>query len=291
MIGANATKGGPGMDFGLYGLHRGSSTEPATLARRARAAEQAGFESLWVGDHLVVPVQPGEVPGEQPRLEAVVALAHLAAVTSRVRLAAGVLVLPQRHPVLLAKQLTSIDQLSSGRLIVGVGVGHVEPELRVLGVTLGERGTRTDEYLAAMRALWAEPVPDFVGASLSFADVAQRPLPIQRPHPPIVVGAQSPAAFRRVIRSANGWYGWDLTVEETAEALAGLRDTASRVERPPELGTLEVTVTPRDEVDLDTARRYAELGVHRLVLHPSSLDGTAIDDLIARTGETLVARL
>jgi alkanesulfonate monooxygenase SsuD/methylene tetrahydromethanopterin reductase-like flavin-dependent oxidoreductase (luciferase family) len=112
-----------GLRLGLYGLHRGSSAEPATLARRARAAEEIGLESLWVGDHIVVPVEAGEAPPAQPRLEAVVALAHLAALTSRVRLAFGVLVLPQRQPVLLAKQLTSIDCLSGGRLIVGIGVG------------------------------------------------------------------------------------------------------------------------------------------------------------------------
>ena len=134
------------MKLGLYGLHRGSSAEPETLHRRARLAEDAGFESLWVGDHVALPFG-GADPPDEPRLEAVVALSHLAAVTSRVRLAFGLLVLPQRQPVLLAKQVSSIDVLSKGRLIVGIGVGYVEPELRALGASLADRGARTDEYL------------------------------------------------------------------------------------------------------------------------------------------------
>src|SRR3954470_19053782 len=139
------------MKFGLYGLLRGRGVEPDMLVRRARLAETAGFESLWVGDHIPLPADLG---GEQPRLEVVVAISHLAAVTTRIRLGFGVIVLPQRQPVLLARQLSSIDVLSRGRLTVGVGVGYVEPELRAFGVPLAERGARTDEYLAAMRALW-----------------------------------------------------------------------------------------------------------------------------------------
>lgn len=207
------------------------------------------------------------------------------------RLAFGVLVLPQRQPVLLAKQLSSIDYLSNGRLIVGIGVGYVEPELRALGVSLDVRGARTDEYLAAMRMLWAEPVPTFEGRSVSFSGVVERPRPVQQPHPPIVIGAQSPTAFPRVVQAANGWYGWDLTLEKTAEALSGLRDVAQRFQRPAELGPLEITVTPQAAVDADAPRRYADLGVDRLVLQPPTLDGSAMDDLIASIGDTLVGKV
>ena len=142
--------------FGLYGLHKGENTAPEALARRARAAEDAGFESLWVGDHIAL---PPDAPDDafDPRLEAVVTLAHLAAVTSRVRLGLGVIILPQRQPVLLAKQLTSVDVLSGGRLMVGLGVGYLEAELGALGATLAERGARMDESIAAMQMLWDEP--------------------------------------------------------------------------------------------------------------------------------------
>lgn len=279
-----------GLKLGLYGLHRGSSAEPDTLARRARLAEENGFESLWVGDHVVVPASVGN-RSPQPRLEALVALAHLAALTTRIRLAAGVIVLPQRQPVLLAKQLSSIDYLSKGRLIVGIGVGYVEPELNALGASLADRGVRTDECLAAMRALWASPTPEFTGRFTSFADVVEHPRPVQRPHPPIVVGGQSPAAYRRAIGSGNGWFGWDLDLDQTAQALAELRQAATRHPRPDDLGELEITITPHGPVDLDTARRYADLGVHRLAIQPPTLDGTAIDDLIATVGRTLAGRV
>ena len=185
-----------GLKLALFGLHRGGSAEPDTLVRRARLAEEVGFESFWIGDHIALPsaeVQGGDPPA-QPRLEAVVALAYMAALTHRVRLAIGVIVLPQRQPVLLAKQLSTIDVLSKGRLIVGIGVGYLEPELLALGASLAERGARTDEYLAAMRALWDQPTPSFAGRFVAFADVIERPRPVQRPHPPIVIGGHSPAA-------------------------------------------------------------------------------------------------
>src|SRR6266511_9059 len=245
-----------GLKLGLYGLHRGGSADPDTMVRRARLAEEAGFESLWVGDHIALPSGLGDPP-DQPRIEAVVALAHMAALTSRVRLCFGVIVLPQRQPVLLAKQLASIDVLSKGRLTVGIGVGYVEPELRALGVSLADRGARTDEYLAVMRALWDEPTPSFEGRFVGFADVVERPRPVQRPHPPIIIGGESPSAYRRAVQSGNGWYGWDLDVEQTARALAALRQSTSRYQRPPGLGELEITITPPGSVDVETRLRVA----------------------------------
>jgi probable F420-dependent oxidoreductase len=277
-----------GLRFGLYGLMRGGGVEPDTLVRRARLAEEAGFESLWVGDHVAL---PAEFDGEQPRLEVVVAVSHLAAVTTRVRLGFGVLVLPQRQPVLLAKQLASIDTLAKGRLTVGIGVGYVERELRAMGVSLADRGARTDEYLAAMRTLWTEPAPSFQGRFVSFDGVFQRPRPVQRPHPPIVVGGHSAAAHRRAVTTGNGWYGVYLDVEQTAEALAGLRQVAAGCDRPADLGELEITITPPGPVDLATARRYADLGVHRLVLWSSAADGAGVEELIESVGETLVGHV
>ncbi len=280
-----------GLKLALYGLHRGSSAEPEVLARRARAAEDAGFEALWVGDHIALPVDESGDPATQVRLEAVVALTQLAALTTRVRLGFGLIVLPQRQPVLLAKQLSSIDFLSGGRLTVGIGVGWVEPELNALGVSMAERAARTDEYLAAMRVLWDEPTPSFTGQFVSFAGVIQRPRPAQRPHPPIVIGGHAPAALRRAVRSGNGWYGWDLDVEQTAAALADLSSAESRYGRPAELGELEITITPPGLVDVDTARRYADVGVHRLVLQPHTMAGSAMDELITTVGDTLVGRV
>jgi probable F420-dependent oxidoreductase len=215
-------------------------------------------------------------------------VAHLAAVTTRIGLGFGVIVLPQRQPVLLAKQLASIDVLSKGRLTVGVGVGYVEAELTALGASLGDRAARTEEYLAAMRALWDEPVPTFRGRFVSFDGVLQRPRPVQRPHPPIILGGHSKRAYERAVRSGNGWYGWDLDVDQAAQSIAKL---AAAGERPAGLGELEITITPPGTPDLDTVRRYADLGVACLVIQPHTMYGTAIEDLITTIGDALVGRV
>jgi len=253
------------MDFGLYGLHRGSSIEPATLVRRARLAEEAGFESLWIGDHVALTPEMG---ADEPRLEAVVAVSYLAACTSTVRLGFGVLVLPQRQPVLLAKQLASIDALCGGRLIVGIGVGYVEPELAAFGVSLAERGARTDEYLDAMRALWRGDHL-FVGRFVQFDGVYQRPV---KP-PPIVIAGHSDAALRRAARVGDGWYGVYLSVEKAAGLLTKVPDG------------LHVTITPPPgPIDRDTIRRYADLGVDRLAVQPADPGGDEIERLIDAIG-------
>src|SRR5829696_1535058 len=272
------------MDLALFGLHRGRGIEPETVMRRARAAEEAGLESLWVGDHVALPTRAGK----DDRLEAVVAVGFLAAVTSRVRLAIGVVVLPQRHPVLLAKQLSSLDLLTAGRLTVGVGAGYVEEELAAFGVPLSERGARTDDYLAAMRAVWGGET-SYEGRFVSYQGVAQSPPPVQRPHPPIVVGGHSPPALKRAARQGNGWFGWDLELAETGVMLASLRRAVRTEERPAALGALEITVAPKERLRLDVARRYADLGVHRLVLRARR--GETFEKLIAGAGDTLVGRV
>jgi probable F420-dependent oxidoreductase len=280
--------------FGLFGLHRGVNADPRMLTRRAQLAEAAGFESIWVGDHVTLPYGEHAMPGnaaDQPRLEVVVALAYLAAVTSRVRLGVGVIVLPQRQPVLLAKQLSTVDVLSDGRLIFGVGVGYLEPELTALGASLADRGARTDEYLAAIRAIWDERAPSFSGRFVQFTDVMQRPLPVQQPGPPVVIGGSSTAAYRRAIRSGNGFYGSRMGLEQAAKVLGEIRALAATTERPAELGDLEITITPTEPIDLDTARRYADLGVHRLLLWPTNVDGPdELERYIGTVGETLIGR-
>jgi probable F420-dependent oxidoreductase len=280
--------------FGLFGLHRGVNTDPDTLAARARLAEAAGFESLWVGDHVTLPYGEHAIPNnpaDQPRLEVVVAMTYLAAVTSRARIGVGVIVLPQRQPVLLAKQLTTLDVLSKGRLIFGVGVGYLEPELTALGASLADRGPRTDEYLAAMRAIWDERAPSFNGSFVRFTEVMQRPLPVQRPHPPIVIGGSSRAAYRRAIASGNGFYASRMGLEQARTVLAEIRELSKRYERPAELGELEITLTPAEEIDLDTARRYAEIGVDRLLLWPHDVgEPDKLERFIGSVGDTLIGR-
>lgn len=270
------------MRFGLYGLHRGSNVDPEVLVRRAQSAEAAGVESLWVGDHVVVPVGDGD---DDRRLEALTALGYLAAVTTQVRLAVGVIVLPQRQPLLLAKQLTTLDRLSSGRLVVGVGVGHLKPELEALGVEPSERASRTEEALAVLRAVWADEVTSFDGRWTSYAELAQRPLPQQRPHPPLVLGGHAQAALERAARCGDGWFGWERTPEQVAETvdrLSALRAAGGRAGEP-----FEITVKPHRVPDAALVQQYADAGVHRLVLQPQDSAGEEIEVLVDQVAALL----
>jgi probable F420-dependent oxidoreductase len=239
------------------------------LLALAELVEDAGVESVWVSEHLVVAdprTPPSPMDPEDPILEPVTALAFLAGRTERVRLGTGIVVLPLRNPLILAKELATVDVLSGGRLMFGVGVGYVSQEFSALGVPFEDRGARTEEYLRAIRSIWSEDHPASAGRFVSFAGVQARPRPFQRPHPPIVMGGYAPAVMRRTIREADGWYGWGLDFEKTDRRREILRRTADRVPRGAGLGPLEITITPPADVDVETAERYAELGVDRLNL-------------------------
>jgi probable F420-dependent oxidoreductase len=204
-----------------------------------------------------------------PFLDSIAALGFLAAHTRTLKLATGVLLLPQHNPLLLAKQLASVDVLSGGRLIVGIGVGGVEQEAQAMGSPMRERGSRANEYLDAMIALWTMPHPNYSGRHVSFEGINAYPRPVQKAYPPIVIGGRSEGAMRRTVRYAAGWYGYAMTVEQTREQLALLASTRQRVERPSDLGEIEITIHPREPITPETISAYAELGVARLVLTPA----------------------
>jgi probable F420-dependent oxidoreductase len=257
------------MKLGLFGINLGVCARPDVAVRVAQAAESAGFDSVWTGEHVVLPdprVPPSPAPPQTPFLDPLVALAHLAGCTKRLRLATGIIILPQRNPVVLAKEVASLDVLSGGRALLGVGAGYLHQEFAALGIPFERRGARTDEYIDAMRALWAEPRPAFAGEFVSFGGIDAQPRPVQQPGVPIVVGGTSPGALRRAVARGHGWYGFALDPAATARCLEGLAKAAAEVERPAALGRLEVTITPPPGVDAAGARKYAELGVDRLAL-------------------------
>jgi probable F420-dependent oxidoreductase len=261
------------VDIGLFNVNAGACSTPENVVHIATLAEGLGYESLWVGEHVVAPsprVPPSPIDPDHPMLDPLVALAFLAAVTERVKLATGIIILPQRNPLVLAKQVASLDVLSRGRLLLGLGVGYLEPEFRAIGVPLEDRGRRATEYLEAMRELWRSSDPAYEGTYVSFSGIDAYPRPVRPSGPPIVIGGHSPAAYRRAQALGNAWYGWGLTVDATAEAVEGLAAASRAVARPAGLGPLEVTVTPPQgaKIDAAKARRYAELGVDRLVVNP-----------------------
>jgi probable F420-dependent oxidoreductase len=265
------------MKFGLFGACSGICANPDVALRFARAAEALGFESLWTGEHVVLP-EPRQAPSpaepDFPMLHPSTGLAFLAGATERILLGTGIVLIAQRNPVVLAKEMASLDVVSRGRLILGVGAGYLHQEFSALGIPFDERGARTDEAIDVLRALWTQPHPRFRGRFTAFNNVQAQPRPVQAGGPPIVVGGTSRAALRRAILKAQGWYGFALDVAQTAEVVARLRELEDEIGRPAELGALEISVSPRVRLDATTVERFEALGVHRLIpLMPQDDEG------------------
>ncbi len=280
------------MKFALFGINHGPCAIPACAAAVARAAETAGFDSLWTGEHIVLPdpqVPPSPMPPDAPFVDSAIALAYVAAHTTKIRLGTGIIILPQRNPAVLAKELASVDVVSNGRLIFGIGIGYLKPEFEALGAPFDHKGPRTEEYLAAMIALWTMEKPEYHGRFVSFGGVNAMPRPVQKPHPEIVFGGHTKDAYGRAARLAKGWYGFALDLDGTAKCIAGLRAACKEAGRPFE--DLEVSVTPRGRIDLDTAKRFAELGVHRLVmLHRGRTDQEVVK-FISESERNLIGKV
>jgi probable F420-dependent oxidoreductase len=205
------------MQIGISTLSRGLYTNRAAYMAVAQAAERAGFSFISVNDHIVVPATLGSAYPYTPGgvwsaaehghcFDQLATLAFLAGCTSRLRLLTSVMVVPHRPVLQTAKTLSTIDVLSNGRLILGVGSGWMEEEFKLLGAPFDERGAATDEYLEAFRELWTAERPAYEGRHISFKDVIFAPKPIQTGGPPIWVGGESPAALRRTVKLGNGWY-------------------------------------------------------------------------------------
>jgi probable F420-dependent oxidoreductase len=272
----------------------GPCSQPETAARVAQAAEAAGFESVWTGEHVVLPdpqVPPSPLPPEYPMLDPTVALAFVAGQTKTVRLGTGIIILPQRNPLVLAKELASLDVLSGGRLIFGLGIGYLKPEFEALGIPFEHKGPRSMEYLQAMLAVWTQPKPAYQGRFVSFGGIQALPQPVQKPHPPVVLGGHTEPAFRRAVSHGNGWYGFALDLEATEKCMAGLKEAQKTYGRPSKLGELEVSITPGVRLDLDTVKRFADLGVHRLIPFRRAKAEAELLEFVQRTADSLIGRV
>jgi probable F420-dependent oxidoreductase len=268
------------MKIGLFGINFGVAGDVDAMISIARAAEAAGIESVWTGEHVVLPdprVAPSPSDPQTPLLDPAVALSHIAAYTTRLRLGTGVIILPQRNPLVLAKELASVDVVSKGRLIFGLGAGYLEPEFRALGAPFEDRGAVTDEAIEAIKALWTMEKPVYKGRFFSFEGIDAQPRPVQKPHPPIVVGGMSRSGARRAARYGNGWYGFFTDIEATTRSLQWIRGYIANGERPTELGEIEISVTPPKRLTREVVDQYAEIGVHRLI--PMS-NATTVDEVL-----------
>ena len=206
--------------IGLHGVNMGALADPAAAARIAALCEELGYDSLWTADHVVLPsprVAPSPVDPDVPILDPVVALVHLAHVTHDIRLATGIVILPQRNPLILAKQVATVDVLSGGRVTLGIGVGYLEPEMTAIGVPMEDRGTRADEYIGALRSLWHDAQPSANGRYVRFSGIDAQPRPLQE-YLPIVIGGASPAALKRASRAGTAGTAGDWTATRRGRA-------------------------------------------------------------------------
>lgn len=259
------------MKLGLFGLNMGPCAEPGYLREVVIAAEQAGFESAWTGEHVALPdpqQPPSPLPPEFPLLDSVAAIGFVAAATSVLRIGTGVLILPLHNPLMIAKQLASLDVLSGGRVLVGIGVGYIASEFEALGINFADRGRITDDYLAAMNSVWYDEKPRHDGAFSKFSNIASLPRPIRRPMP-LLIGGGSRPAYRRALVTGSGWFGFNLSVESTRAALAEIDSMRDEVARPAHLAELEITVMPSRRPTAADIEAYEQMGVDRIIVWPA----------------------
>jgi probable F420-dependent oxidoreductase len=273
--------------LGLVHVNMGPMSRPDDVVAAVQAAEAAGFDSVWAGEHIVLPdpqVPPSPMAPQDPALDSLLALTWAAAHTTTIRLATGIVILPQRNPLVLAKEVATLDVLSGGRVVLGVGAGYLEAEFDAIGASFAARGPVTDEFLDALHTLWYDEHPEYHGRFADFAGIDAHPRPRQRPIP-LVVGGHTMPAYRRAVARAHGWYGYWLSPDDVAASLAGLRAAAEAVSRPAALGELEISVTPRGHLTPERASAYAELGFDRLVVLASAAHGPAetIETALAAT--------
>lgn len=281
------------MKYGIQLAGGAAVSQRAALKKVAAAAEALGFDSVLIGDHIVIPKKitspwpydeyvggktPYAVYTDMVWFDPFDTMAFLAAVTERVRLGISVVIVPYRHPFDVARRVATIDVLSGGRFVLGVGVGWLEDEFRLLGIPFAKRGARTREYVAMMQALWTHDTPRFSGDFVELhEDVNVLPRPIRKPHPPIWVGGESTPALHRVAAFGNGWHCGLVLPERIPgllDRIRGLMDEAGR-----DFSELEITaLAASDRTRAHEIDAYRAAGVDVLYMLPLSDDAEAVID-------------
>ena len=259
------------MNIGLFVFVTERSLDPAVLAMRA---EELGFESFWVPEHTIMPVHTSSrfrgssnelIPDDYSRIvDPFVALARAAAATRRIKLGTGVCLVPERNPLLLAKEVATLDQHSGGRFIFGIGAGWLKEETEIMGGDFPHRWRQTREAILAMKELWTKLESEFHGEYYDFPPVRSFPKPVQAPHPPVLLGSTDKNVFRRVVEWGDGWMPTRVSVEDVLRGRAILDDLAEKAGRDPR--SIEVTAfgQPGDFRDRSDIRQLEESGVNRV---------------------------
>jgi len=287
------------MKFGLFFANAGPFTQRETFEALVRKSDEVGFESIWAVEHVVIPAgyeseypyaKSGRIPGpeDSPFSDPLIALGYAAAISSRLCLATGILILPQRHPLYVAKEIATIDLLSNGRAILGVGIGWLEEEFDALGIPFRERAARTDESIRAIRSLWKPGADAFDGKFYRWNPVHSSPRPVQQPGPPIVIGGHVEAAARRAARFGDGFFPAKGGFGRLPQLFDVIRAECSEIGRDP--GEIEFTASAA-ATDLDTIRRYQDIGVSRLVIAPPGFDPDGVARGLEAFGNDVLAKL
>lgn len=284
------------MKFGIAFANSGAFSHPALMGHLATTAERCGIESLWTVEHVAVPVKhmpyPGSKDGQMPGGDNVaipdplLPLAYVAAITKTIKLATGILILPQRHPIYTAKEVATLDLLSGGRMILGIGSGWMKEEFEALGIDFHRRGAMTDEAIQAMRALWREGTSSFEGKHFKFGPLHSYPKPV-RNNVPIHVGGHSEAAARRAGRYGDGFFPTVVKPEKLKPLFELVRSEAQKAGRNP----AEIEFTCMGSMKLDNLKALADLGVSRVVTTPPSTNPEALTRGLEKFQEEVIAKM
>ncbi|MBX2881262.1 MAG: LLM class F420-dependent oxidoreductase [Granulosicoccus sp.] len=260
------------------------------LIRLGVHAERLGFDSLWVNHHILHVGYVKERLGTRPYQDALITLTWLAAETSKIQLGTSVLVMPYLHPMALAKQLATLDQMSGGRLTVGLGAGSLPEENEALGVPYESRGRYCNEFLQVLRLLWTEDEASFDGKFFSFENIGASPKPLQSPHPMIVVGGNRPAALKRVARFGDGWHPMNVAPDGVQKRMTVIKEEAAAVGRGDQIPQAVQVRLDMNRVDEQAVADYAAEGVTDLVMHVSTSDPAKQIAAMEEFAERMLAR-
>ncbi|RHW26255.1 LLM class F420-dependent oxidoreductase [Nocardioides immobilis] len=260
------------MRLGYFGGNVGGMASPQAVDV-ARFAESLGYASIWAGEHVVLPKPRREKPPldpDWPMADPMIQLAYLAAGTQHIRLSTGVVVATQHQPVRLAKQAATLDVLSGGRFMMGLGLGYLDLEFEVLGLPATQKRARFRECVGAMRALWTEDSPVFDGEFVSFSGVDAHPKPSTPGGPPLIMGGYADAGLDDAAKYGSGWYGFGLTPDDTREVVDRITTRLEAEDRDPRM--FEIFMTPRARLDGALIKEYEQAGVTELVVSAEALD-------------------
>jgi probable F420-dependent oxidoreductase len=285
------------MRFGITFVNVLGFGKPEGAKAIATAAEDAGFDSLWTVEHVIVPKgyqseypysDTGRMPGPEHSSipDSFIWLSFVAAVTSTIKLATGVAILPQRNVIYTAKEIATLDRLSGGRVMLGVGAGWLAEEFAALGVPFERRGERLDEYIRALRVLWADDEPTFHGEFVDFEGALCRPQPVNKAVP-IIVGGHTKRAARRAGELGDGFVPGRTDPDELKELLDVMRRAADKAGRDPDA----IEVTAGGAMDPAGVERYRALGVSRLLVPPLAFDVDGIRGALEKFGEDVISKV